>query len=173
MIVLCSTRTIAYIERLVQNGCNRNGSNYTVVLRGCDAFNGFLADPSHGRLWSVHLQRVFLSIVRTSVMGMEAWSSSRWFHFRKRHVPRLGHQVPHQECAFSQVQSGSLDRLSGHRCSSLRPSIWIPWTRFGRETINRIGEGLKRRQLGVVVKFNINRTMWSNLPSLLKPEWCH
>jgi hypothetical protein len=74
MIVLCSTRTIAYIERLVQNGCNRNGSNYTVVLRGCDAFNGFLADSSHGRLWSVHLQRVFLSIIRSSVMGMEAWS---------------------------------------------------------------------------------------------------
>jgi len=55
MIVLCFTRAITYKERLVQNGCDFKWNNHICDLRGHDAINGFFADPSHGRLWSIDL----------------------------------------------------------------------------------------------------------------------
>ena len=56
MIILCFTRTIACIQstkRVQLQKVQLYGS-----LRSHDAFNGLLADPSHGRLWSIHLQWV-------------------------------------------------------------------------------------------------------------------
>lgn len=88
----------------------------------------------------------------------------------KETIPQLERQVPHLGCAFLQVQFGSLDHLSGHKCSSLQLSIWIPGTTFRTKITNKIGEDFKWRQVGVVGELNSYPTSWSNLPSLLEPE---